>query len=175
MSRIVAVIACLVFIAPASAQSLKERTGVSAVLGIAPTTTDFINQAAISDMFGIEAGKLAIERGSDKTKSFAEKIVKDHEESSKALKALIQGGNVRASIPSSIDGLRQAILDKLTKLQGADFDREYYDTQVRVQADVLSLFERYSKGGDHPDLKLFAVKYLPNLEERVRLTKDLKN
>jgi len=175
MNKIVAVIAYLAIIAPAFAQSLSERTGVSAAIGIAPSTTDFITQAAISDIFGIEAGKLAIQRGSDKTKSFAEKIVKDHEESSQALKALIQGGNVRASVPSAIDSSHQTILDKLTKLQGADFDKEYFEAQGSAQADALSLYERYSKGGDHPDLKLYAVKRLPNLEERVRMAKDLKS
>lgn len=167
--------ACLAIVAPASAQSIGERTGISAVIGVAPSTMDFITQATISDIFGIEAGKLASERGSDKTKSFAEKIVKDHEELSQALKALIQGGIVRATVPSALDSSRQTILDKLTKLQGADFDKEYRDTQARVQAEALSLFERYSKGGDHPDLKLFAAKRLPNLEERVRLAKDLKS
>ena len=78
---------------------------------------------------------------------------------------------MRASIPVTIDSARQTILDKLTKLQGAEFDKEYSSAQVGAQADALSLFERYSKGGDHPDLKLFAVKSLPKLEERVRLAR----
>ena len=175
MNKIALVLACLACIAPASAQSLGERTGVSAVIGIAPSTTDFITQAAIGDMFGVEAAKLALQRGNDKTKSFAEKIVKDHEESAQALKALIAAGNVRGSVPSAIDSSRQTLLDKLKGAQGAEFDKQYYDAQVSAQADSLSLFERYSKGGDHPDLKLFAVKRLPNLEERVRLAKDLKS
>jgi len=174
MNKIVVVIAYLAIIAPAFAQSLSERAGVSAAIGIAPSTTDFITQAAISDIFGIEVGKLAIQRGSDKTKSFAEKIVKDHEESSQALKALIQGGNVRASVPSAIDSSHQTILDKLTKFQSADFDKEYTEAQGSALADALSLNGRYSKGGDHPDLKLYAVKRLLNLEERVRMAKDLK-
>jgi putative membrane protein len=174
MKTVAAFIACLACITPASAQSISEKTGIAAIIGVAPSTTDFIAQATIGDIFGVEAGKLAMQRGGDKIKSFAEKAVKDHEESSQALKSLIEGGKVRASVPVAIDSARQAILDKLSKLQGADFDKEYSNAQASAQADTLSLFERYSKGGDHSDLKLFAVKRLPNLEERVRLAKDLK-
>lgn len=175
MNKIAFVLACLACVAPASAQSLGERTGVSAMIGIAPSTTDFITQATIGDMFGVEAGKLALQRGNDKTKGFAEKIIKDHEESAQALKALITAGNVRASAPTAIDSSHQTILDTLKGAQGDDFDKQYSDAQVSAQADALSLFERYSKGGDHPDLKLFAAKRLRSLEERVRLAKDLKS
>ena len=175
MNRVIAFVVCMAFIAPVSAQSITEKTGIAAAIGIAPSTTDFITQATIGDIFGIEAGKLALQRGGDKIKNFAEKAMKHHEESSEALKSLIEGGKVRASIPVTIDSARQTILDKLTKLQGAEFDKEYSSAQVGAQADALSLFERYSKGGDHPDLKLFAVKSLPNLEERVRLAKDLNS
>jgi len=175
MKKLFVVIACLAFASPVIAQSIGEKTGLSALVGVAPSTTDFLTQATISDIFGIEAGKLALQRGGDKTKSFAETAVKDHEESSQALKSLMQGGKVRASVPAAIDSARQTILDKLAKLQGAEFDKEYSDAQVSAQGDALSLFERYSKGGDHPDLKLYAVKRLPSLEERVRLAKDLKS
>ena len=175
MNKVIAFIVCFAFIGPVSAQSITEKTGIAAAIGIAPSTTDFITQATIGDIFGIEAGKLALQRGGDKTKNFAEKAMRHHEESSQALKSLIEGGKVRASIPVTIDSARQTILDKLTKLQGAEFDKEYSSVQVGAQADALSLFERYSKGGDHPDLKLFAVKSLPNLEERVRLAKDLNS
>ena len=175
MKKLAVVIACLAFAVPESAQSLGEKIGISAIIGVAPTTNDFIAQAAIGDIFGIEAGKLALARGGDKAKSFAEKIVKDHEDSSQALKALIAGGNVRATAPTAVDSPRRAVLDKLAKLQGAEFDKEFSETQASAQAETLSLFQRYSKDGDHPDLKLYAVKRLPGLEERTRLAKDLKN
>jgi putative membrane protein len=37
----------------AQAQSVGEKTGVNAVVGIAPTTQDFVTEAAQSDMFEI--------------------------------------------------------------------------------------------------------------------------
>jgi putative membrane protein len=43
----------------AFAQSIGEKTGVNSALGITPATADFVKEAAISDMFEIQSGKLA--------------------------------------------------------------------------------------------------------------------
>src|SRR4030081_3012947 len=45
---------CLLFAAPALAQSAGEKTGVNSALGVSPTTPDFVKEGAISDMFGVE-------------------------------------------------------------------------------------------------------------------------
>ena len=47
--------ACILFAGPALAQSLGERTGVNSALGITPKTSDFVKEAAISDMFEIQS------------------------------------------------------------------------------------------------------------------------
>jgi len=41
------------------AQSAGEKTGVNSALGISPSTADFVKEVAVSDMFEIEAGKVA--------------------------------------------------------------------------------------------------------------------
>lgn len=45
--------------APAPTPSVGERSGINSVVGTAPSTQDFVTQAAISDMFEIESSKLA--------------------------------------------------------------------------------------------------------------------
>jgi putative membrane protein len=40
---------------PASAQSLGEKTGVNSTLGMSPSTADFVQEVAISDMFEIRS------------------------------------------------------------------------------------------------------------------------
>lgn len=55
-----------------------EKTGVNAVLGISPSTADFVKQVAVSDMFEIELSKLAAERADQATKTFAQQMVKDN-------------------------------------------------------------------------------------------------
>ena len=164
----------LIAAAPASAQSASERLGINSILGISPSTQDFVNEVAMNEMLEIELSKLAEERGNAKTKEFAATILKDHRETSAHLKALVQSGRVRVSIPAALDSARLAKLDKIKSLNGADFDKAFEDIQASIHNDAVSLFERYGNGGDHPDLKVFAFKHLPHLREHWRLARDLK-
>ena len=53
-----------IMIAPAVlAQSVGERTGINSALGITPSTQDFVNEAATSDMLEIAAAKVAQDKG----------------------------------------------------------------------------------------------------------------
>ena len=46
--------------------------------------------------------------------------------------------------------------------------------QVSAHKDAVSLFERYGKDGDNPDLKSFAGKTLPKLQEHLKMAQDLE-
>ena len=59
MKRSVIVLGCVLLAGPAFAQSAGETTGVNSALGISPSTADFVKEVAVSDMFEIEAGKVA--------------------------------------------------------------------------------------------------------------------
>jgi putative membrane protein len=165
----------IVFLAAAAfAQSASEKTGVNSALGIAPKTQDFVTLAAQSDMLEIESSKLALTKAdSDKTKQFADKMIKDHTATSTELKALVSGGKVPASLPPTLDKAHQEKLDKLNKLNGRDFTKEYDDMQVAAHKDAVSLFERYSKEGDNAELKAFAAKHLSHLQEHLKMAQAL--
>jgi len=158
----------------AFAQSVPEKTGVNSALGVAPKTQDFVTIAAQSDMLEIESSRLALQKAdNNKTKQFAEKMIKDHTETSAELKSLVSSGKVQADAPSSLDKAHQEKLDKLTKLDGKDFTKEYDDMQVSAHKDAVSLFERYGKDGDNADLKAFAGKTLPHLQEHLKMAQEL--
>jgi hypothetical protein len=55
--------------APVLAQSVGEKTGINSALEISPTTADFVKEAATSDMFEIEAAKVAETKGNAEEKS----------------------------------------------------------------------------------------------------------
>ena len=68
------------------------------------STQDFVTKVAISDMMEIQSSELALARQPDTdTKPFAERMVKDHQQTSRELKALVDGGKVKASLPSALD------------------------------------------------------------------------
>jgi putative membrane protein len=132
----IAVFACLLSSA-ALAQSVGEKTGVNSTLGIAPTTADFVKEAAISDMTEIAAAKIALQKGNADEKKFAEQMVTDHTKTSTELKALVTSGDVKAEIPAALDSSSQKKIDKLNDTKPEDFASEYDPMQVSAHKDAV--------------------------------------
>ena len=164
--------ALLLLATPALAQSVGEKTGVNSVLGVAPTTADFVKEAAISDMFEIQSSQLAQERGNAE-KPFAAMMIKDHQKTSDDIKAMVSSGDVKAELPTALDSSHQSSLDKLKSLKGSDFSSRYSSDQVSGHKDAVSLFERYAKGGENAKLKDWADKTLPTLRHHLEMAQDL--
>jgi putative membrane protein len=72
-----------------------------------------------------------------------------------------------------MDSVHKSKLEKLQGLNGADFDAQYDSDQLSAHKDAVSLFDRYSKGGDDANLKAFATKHLPTLQEHLKMAEDL--
>jgi putative membrane protein len=173
MKRSVIVLGCVLLAGPAFAQSAGEKTGVNSALGISPTTADFVKEVAISDMFEVESNKLAQAKGNAPEKAFASQMVTDHTKTSTELKGLVSSGKVKAELPTALDSSHQSKLDKLKAADGKDFSSDFDSMQAGAHKDAVSLFERYAKGGDNPDLKNWAGKTLPTLKHHLEMAHDL--
>jgi putative membrane protein len=167
------VLGCILLAGPALAQSVGEKTGVNSVLGVAPTTADFVKEVAISDMFEIESNRLAEQKGNAQEKTFAQQMVTDHTKTSNDVKGLVNSGKVKAELPTAIDSSHQSKLDKLKDASGKDFSSDFDSYQVSAHKDAVSLFERYAKDGDNPDLKDWAGKTLPTLRHHLEMAQEL--
>src|SRR3979490_1800118 len=174
MKRSIIVMACLLLAGPALAQSAGEKTGVNSALGISPTTTDFVKEVAISDLFEIESNKLGQEKGNAAEKSFASQMVTDHTKTSTELKGLVSSGKVKAELPAALDSSHQSKLDKLKGESGKDFSSDFDSMQLSAHKDAVSLFERYAKSGENAELKEWAGKTLPTLKHHLEMAENLK-
>jgi len=172
MKKIVLMTVAALLAGPALAQSVGEKTGVNAVLGISPSTPDFVKEVAISDMFEIASSKLAAERADPATKEFANQMVTDHTKTSSELKAAV-ASDPKTPIPDALDSAHQDKLAKLQGLNGPDFTKQYRTMQVDAHEDAVSLFQRYAKGGDSETLKTWAAKTLPALQHHLDMAKAL--
>jgi putative membrane protein len=173
MKRILVVTACAFLTLPAFAETASEKLGVNSALGIAPTTPDFIAEAAAGNLFEIRSSELAEQQGDAATKSFAEKMVADHEKLGADLKELIQSKKIDVTVPGEPTSKQQSELTKLKSLRSADFDKEYRDDQYSAHKDTVSLFQRYAKSGDNADLKQWAEKVGPLLEHHLQMAREL--
>lgn len=158
---------------PALAQSLGEKSGVNSVLGLAPTTADFVKEAATSDMLEIDAAKIAQQKGNADEKKFAEQMITDHTKTTDELKELISNGAVKAELPAALDSSAQDKLDKLKNAKPEDFAAIYDPMQVSAHKDAISLFERYAKSGENDKLKDWAGKTLPALQHHLDMAQQM--
>ncbi len=101
-------------------------------------------------------------------------MVTDHTKTSTELKGLVSSGKVKAELPSALDSSHQSKLDKLRGENGKDFSSDFDSMQVGAHKNAVSLFERYSKGGDNADLKKWAGKTLPALKHHLTMAQNLK-
>ncbi len=128
----------------------------------AVTTTFYIPQAAISDMYEIEAGKIAMVRGrAPEVKAFARMMVADHQKSSDRLKRFVAENPVNIAVPNTIDPRRRAMLGALDEAGDREFDSVYVGQQAAAHLEAFNLQSSYAKGGDHPALKKLAAGTVP--------------
>jgi putative membrane protein len=173
MIRLMTCGVCLLLAVPAMAQSLGEKTGVNSVAGITPSTPDFVTEAAQSDMFEIQSSEAALNSSNTSVKSFAQKMIADHNKTTAELKAAVLVDSMKVTQPTAMSSSQQSMLTKLHGLHGADFDSQYDSDQVSAHKDAVSLYQRYSSGGDNPKLKAWAGTTLPTLQQHLDMAQNL--
>jgi len=141
-------------------------------LGIAPKTADFVSEAARSDMFEIESSKLAATKTTGDVQAFANQMVADHTKTTTELKPLARQAHI--TLPTRMSSSQQSMLDKLRHLSGHDFTNQYDDDQVSAHQTAVSLFQRYSDGGDNAGLKSWAAQTLPTLQHHLDMAQGLQ-
>lgn len=125
---------------------------------------------AIAAMNGGEAevilGRLAVKKGKSKeVKNFGAMMVKDHSKANDKLLKLIKSKNI--TLPSLPDKEERELINKLSQKSGADFDKAYVNAMVDDHREDVKEFTTQSKKLQDPDLKNFAIKTLPVLQNHL--------
>lgn len=135
---------------------------------------EFVTEAARGGMAEVQASKLAAERaGSAAVKLFGQRMVEDHTKASLELNQLAAGKNI--PLPKEIGADHQAVLDKLSKLAGENFDEEYVSAMVEDHEHDVEAFQEQAEKGTDPEVRAFAAKTLPVLREHLQMIKDIKS
>jgi len=136
------------------------------------TDEKFAVKASEGGMAEVNMGRLAAKRASNAdVKEFGEKMVKDHTRVNKELMSLANKKGLK--LARSMDEKHKKMFDKLGKLEGAEFDREYMATMVKGHEEMVKLFEGQGKSGKDDDLKQFAEKTLPGVKMHLKMAKDI--
>jgi putative membrane protein len=133
----------------------------------------FMRTAAMDGMAEVEHGRLAAQNAMhDDVKQFAQRMVADHGKAGDELKGLASQKNV--TLPTELDAKHKAMQDKLAKMKGADFDRAYMAHMVTAHQQAVALFEKEASGGKDAEMKAWAAKTLPTLQEHRKMANSVK-
>lgn len=145
-----------------------ETAATTETAALSNATTDFATKAAADGTMEVRLGDIAKGKAqSSVVKDFASMMVADHTRSNDELKAIASTKNV--TIPTDLPPEKQQIVDRLSGLSGQEFDREYMAAMVDDHQQAVGMFQQASAAADlDPDLKNFAAKTLPTLEQHLQ-------
>ena len=155
---------------------------------------EFISKMAIAGMAEVQLGKIASERGQDPdVKAFGQMMVADHTKANEELKQVASKAGVQ--LPAQLDDQHRELADRLMKLHGEEFDREYMKAMVDGHEEVIdSLLQQVGWIGtstqtgssapaavgtsgsdaDETGLRQWAIKTLPVVQQQLQRAREIR-
>jgi len=152
---------------PPSASNMKA----GATASIPAADKAFVEKAAVGGLAEVNMGKMALEKGSsDQVKQFGARMVEDHSKANDELKQIASSKGI--TLPTDLDAKHKAKMDKMQKLSGAQFDRAYMDDMVADHKQDVAEFKKEASSGKDSEVKSFAAKTLPTLEDHLKMAES---
>jgi len=137
----------------------------------AKDSTKFATNAAQGGMAEVELGRLATQRAGDASvREFGARMVADHSRANAELKSI--AGQKGIQLPADMNSEQKSEMEKLSKMSGAEFDKEYMSAMLEDHETDVKDFETQSKEGNDPEIKAFAGKTLPTLQQHLQMAKQ---
>lgn len=166
MSTLIAVLAALSLHAePAAAPALNDP--------------QIATVALTAHQIDIERGKLAQKKAKTaEVKQFADQMVTDHSQGLKEVQALAKKLKVKPQESDVTKGLKSEAADKLKvlkKLDGADFEKAYVDTEVGYHEAVLAAIDQaLIPGAKNEELKTALTNTRPTIAGHLEHAKGVQ-
>lgn len=158
----------------AAQDATSAAVGAVAANTMGPMTTEsFVTNAAISDMYEVQAGRIAQQKArSADVKAFGQMMATDHTAMMNQMKPLATAAN--QTPPTGLDERRKGMIDNLNAASAADFDRVYLSQQEAAHSEALDLMRGYAERGDNAGLKDMAGKAVPKIQQHLDRVKQLQ-
>ena len=156
------------------AQDTNQHMDQGASKMMKPADTHFMMKAAQGGMAEVKMGQLAADKASSPdVKAFGQHMVDDHTKANDQLKSVAQAEGV--TLPTDVGPKEQATYDKLSKLSGAEFDKQYVKDMVMDHQEDVKEFRKEASTGKDEKVKSFASQTLPVLEEHLSKIKGIQS
>jgi putative membrane protein len=154
-------------------QDRAERSGheIRGEAGTKESDEHFIKGASSDNQLEIQAGQMVAQQAQNpQVKQLAERLVQDHQQSQQELQQLAQGMNMQ--LPTELMPAHQARLQEMQKMRGEAMERGFVFDQVGDHTKDILCFQYEAEHAMSPELKQFAQKNIPVLEQHLRMAQE---
>jgi putative membrane protein len=131
----------------------------------------FLTEAIQGDLAEVKMGELAQQKGgTDRVKEFGQTLAKDHGDHAKTLQQLGQQVGI-ATLPSEPSAKQKAEHDRLGKLSGAQFDREFAKLVVDDHRKDIAKYQAEAKKSG--PIGTMAKQTIPTLQQHLQMAQEL--
>lgn len=135
--------------------------------------SDFVQRAALTSNAEIELSQLALQTSKNgQVRYFAEKMVQDHSQSVRELKAIASRKGY--NLPTGVDEAHRKQIDALARFPNAQFDVAYMDQMLADHEQALALFRQQTQTGVDDGLRQYAIRTVPHLQEHLRMAREIR-
>ena len=99
-------------------------------------------------------------------KALGRRIADDHQQANRNLETL--AGQKHVTLPNSLSAEHSALKSKLESAGGAAFNRQYVAAMIEDHKHDIAEFEKAASDARDADVKAFASKTVPTLQEHLR-------
>jgi len=134
----------------------------------------FFKKAAQGGMAEVALGQMAADKAeSGAVKNFGQRMVTDHGKANQELKDLAASEGV--TLPTEMSAEAKALQKELSGLSRAEFDKAYMKEMLKDHKKDISAFKREAEQGQDADVKNWAAKTLPTLQEHYTIAQTTSN
>jgi putative membrane protein len=131
----------------------------------------FIREAGGGGLFEVDSGHKAVDKATDsQIKTIGQRMIDDHTRLNMELTDFASSKGVNET--PTISGKDKAMLERLDKANGADFDREYVKMGLDDHRKDLAKFEHEASSANNRELRDWAGKTVPTLREHLNMFED---
>ena len=133
----------------------------------------FVRDSSRGGTTEVQLGELAAQKAENQAvKDFGQRMVNDHGKANAELRRIAESKG--ALLPAEMSHKENFEIERFQKLNGKDFDKEYAEHMVKDHKKDVKEFQDATKELTDPDLRAFAEKTLPTLQDHLRAAQDIE-
>ena len=159
-----------------------------ALLTLAPTANaaqntsqaEVLRKIHLTNLFEIEAGNLALEKGTSKTvRDYGDRLIKDHTSADAKVLKTATNENIDATVPiEAVDrkvvGEQNKVMDKLKTTSGPDFDRTFAREMDVAHQDAIASLKKAKSELQGTGTAMLIEGLLPTLHDHERTAEKME-